>query len=315
MKWLLPIGCCRRDHLSAVRGQAVRGANLRKRSSKDTNEMEHALDEMVKRGRLLFAIAVMASGAEQLICARFGLAVGYIIPGVPGNPFSAYLIGIALLAAGLSIAINRRARLSAFLLGVVFLLCVLLVWIHRAAERPLSGSVRTVVFETLACCGSAFTLAGLLPAEKWFSGRWESSVDGLIKSGPYLFAASSVVFGIDHFLFLGAIASLVPAWIPGSGLFWAYLTGAVFVAAGVGIAANWMARWGATLLGTMFLLWFLVLHSPRAVRASVSHSPNSPSEWSSAFIALAMCGGAWISAWHFQQSEKEKTMARDGAQG
>jgi uncharacterized membrane protein YphA (DoxX/SURF4 family) len=255
------------------------------------------MEKIVKHGQLLFAAAVMASGAEHLICARFGLAGRYIIPWVPGNSFLAYPIGIALLAAGLSIATNRRARLSAFLLGFVFLLCVLLIWVPRAAARPLSGSVRTVVFETLAFGGSALTLAGLLPEEEWFVGRWESAVNGLIKSGPYLFAVSSVVFGIDHFLALDFVASLVPTWIPG-GLFWAYLTGTVFITAGISIATGWMARWGATLLGTMFLLWFLLLHAPRVVSASLSHDPNSPNEWSSAFIALGMCGGAWILAWH-----------------
>jgi hypothetical protein len=42
----------------------------------------------------------------------------------------------------------------------------------------------------------------------------------LNRSGPYLFGASPVVFGVDHFLVLAVIASLLPAWLPG-GLFWA----------------------------------------------------------------------------------------------
>jgi hypothetical protein len=31
-----------------------------------------------------------------------------------------------------------------------------------------------------------------------------------------------------------------------------------------------------------------------------SHNPNAPNECSSAFIALGMCGGSWICAWHAQ---------------
>jgi len=90
--------------------------------------------------------------------------------------------------------------------------------------------------------GSALTLAGTLPAEGPNFRRSESAVNGLIKSGPFLFAISAVVFGIDHFLVLGLIAGLVPKWIPG-GMFWAYFTGAAFIAAGVSIATGWMARW------------------------------------------------------------------------
>jgi len=49
--------------------------------------------------------------------------------------------------------------------------------------------------------------------------------------------------------------------------------------------------WGSFLLGTMFLLWFLLLRAPRVVMAFRSHDPDAPNEWSRAFIALAMCGG------------------------
>jgi uncharacterized membrane protein len=100
------------------------------------------------------------------------------------------------------------------------------------------------------------------------------------------------VFGIDHFLLLRFIASLIPAWFPGA-LFWAYFTGAAFVAAGISIAIKTMDRLAAVLLGTMFLLWFLFLHAPRLMSAPRSHNPN---EWSSAFIALGMCGASWIMA-------------------
>jgi hypothetical protein len=61
-------------------------------------------------------------------------------------------------------------------------------------------------------------------------------------------------------------------------------------------------RWGSFLLGTIFLLWFLLLHAPRVVMAFRSHDPN---EWSSAFIGLAMCGGSWICAWCSLQRRRE----------
>lgn len=150
-------------------------------------------------------------------------------------------------------------------------------------------------------CGSALLLAETLVAGRPDLRGWRRALEKLIWSGTYLFAASSVVFGIDHFLVLSFIASLVPSWIPG-GLFWAYLTGTAFIAAGLGIAANWMARRAATLLGTMFLIWFLLLHAPRVVTAPRSHDPH---EWSRAFIALAMCGGSWICACHFLPSRRQ----------
>jgi hypothetical protein len=263
------------------------------------------MDKIVKQGRILFAIALVAFGVENLILVRFDPATAPVIPWVPG-PFLTCLTGLALLAAGLSIAAGIKARLAAILSGILFLLCVLLLQISRVAALPFDVGVRTCAFETLAMCGSAFTLAGTLPAQGPFSPRWENAVKFLIDSGRFLFAASSVVFGVDHFLVLGLIVSLVPVWIPGSGLFWAYFTGLAFIAAGLSIATKWMARWAGALLGAMFLLWFLLLHAPRIVSFPRSHDPD---EWSSAFIALGMCGGSWICAWAFSRKAPPGTDA------
>jgi uncharacterized membrane protein len=279
-------------------GRAAAGAN-REQSGRQTGRAPGL--EIIALGRLIFAVAMMAFGIEHLITARFGLATMPVIPFVPGNPFLAYPVGLALLAGGVSIAINRRARLASILLGILFLLCVLLIEIPRSAARPLNVSVRTVFFESLAMGASALTLAGTLPA--WRTGFLEGSraVDRLIGLGPLLFAVSAVVFGIDHFLVLDVIAGLVPAWIPW-GMFWAYFTGAGFIAAGVSIATGRMAYWGAAALGLMFLLWFLLLHAPRIMSFPRSHNPD---EWSSAFIALGMCGGSWIAAWHAARPNRE----------
>jgi uncharacterized membrane protein len=254
---------------------------------------------IIQQGRLFFGIAIAASGVEGLICARLGLTVRGV-PWFPASHRLGYLTGVVLLAAGLSIAANVAARLTATLAGILFLLYALFLELPQVAAKPMDLSVRTVFFEALAISASALTLAGTLPAVGSEARPWHGVLDKLIASGPYLFAVSSVVFGIDHFLILDFIASLVPAWLPWH-LFWAYLTGAAFVAAGISIAIRWMDEWAAFLLGTMFALWFLILHSPRVVVAFRSHDPNAQNEWSSAFIALAMCGGCWICALNARQ--------------
>jgi hypothetical protein len=265
------------------------------------------MEKIVKRGKLLFGIAIAAIGVENLICAHVSLpvfsksgAVVPVIPFFPAIPFLVYLVGIVLFATGLGIAADFRPFLMAILLGLFFLLCVLVLFVPKAVASPLDLNIRTCFFEELALGASAFILAGCLQKEEpnFARGRrpLDSAIDKLVASGPYLFAVSSIVFGITHFLILRFIASLVPAWLPG-GLFWAYLTGAGFIAAGISIATGVMARWGAFWLGIMFLFWFLFLHAPR-----VATSPHNPAEWSSALIALGMCGGSWIVAWGSLQS-------------
>jgi uncharacterized membrane protein len=216
-----------------------------------------------------------------------------MIPWLPEIPFVAYVTGIAFLATGICMALNVRARDAAVLLGILFLVFEIFLQIPRAIRQPLDLSLRTVVFEDFTLCASALMLAGILAADSRNPGRWKDARDGLILSGRILFAASAIVFGISHFLIPKFIASLIPTWIPGSGLSWAYLTGIAFVAAGLSFATHWMSCWAGVMLGVMFLLWFLVLHLPRVMSYPRS---RDPAEWSSAFIALGICGGSWIAA-------------------
>ena len=251
-----------------------------------------------KQGKLLFALAVAAVGMENLICAHVALPVFAgsrdaipVLPFVPAIPALAYLVGFVLLAAGLSTALNRGARLEALLLAFFFLACLLVLLLPKAIASPLDLNIRTCVFEELSFAAAALTLAGSLRTHA--ENKW---IDPLAAAGPYLFAISAVVFGITHFLVAPYIASLIPAWIP-APLFSAYLTGAAFIAVGVSFATGILARWAAFSLGLMFLLWFLLLHLPRVV----AHS-RTPAEWSSAFIALGMCGASWICGMHFLPS-------------
>ena len=64
-----------------------------------------------------------------------------------------------------------------------------------------------------------------------------------------------------------------------------------FVASAISIATLIKGRLAATSLGIMFLVWVLVLHLPRVVA-----SPHNGNEWTSAFVALAMSGAAFLVA-------------------
>src|SRR5712664_4893979 len=118
--------------------------------------------------------------------------------------------------------------------------------------------------------------------------------------GRIFVAIYMVVFGVQHFFYGGFVSGLVLAWMPGR-LFWAYFVGVAFVAAAVGIFIEMMARPAATMLGVMFFLFVVLLHIPRIVGNS-----SNGNEWTSGFVALAMCGGAWVlaSASHLEDREK-----------
>jgi uncharacterized membrane protein YphA (DoxX/SURF4 family) len=104
-----------------------------------------------------------------------------------------------------------------------------------------------------------------------------------------------VVFGAQHFMYAGFIATLIPAWIP-VHLFWVYLTGTGMIVAGFSIATGILASLASMSMGLMFLLWFLLLHAPR-----VAASPRNGDEWTSAFVALAVSGGSFLLASTFSR--------------
>ena len=117
--------------------------------------------------------------------------------------------------------------------------------------------------------------------------------------GRIFVAVSLVVFGVQHFIYGGFVAGLVPAWMTGR-LFWAYFVGVAFIAAAIGILLEMLERPAATMLGVMFFLFVALLHIPRIA----VHSRDG-NEWTSGFVALAMCGGAWILASASPLDEKE----------
>jgi uncharacterized membrane protein YphA (DoxX/SURF4 family) len=118
--------------------------------------------------------------------------------------------------------------------------------------------------------------------------------------GRVFVAISLVVFGVQHFIYGGFVATLVPAFMPGR-LFWAYFVGVAFVAAAAGIFIEMLARPAATMLGVMFFLFVVLLHIPRIIGKS-----GDGNEWTSGFVALAMCGGSWIVASAAPLEEREK---------
>jgi hypothetical protein len=145
--------------------------------------------------------------------------------------------------------------------------------------------LRTIVFEPLSLACIALLLPGTAVTPKWLSIACRAVI-----------AIAMIVFGVDHFLGLAFIASLLPAWIP-LHTFWVAFFGTVFIACAVGIGLGILERWSWIAIGLMFAIWVITLHIPRTV--GFYHIPGAttdPDEWSSLFIAIGLWGGPWAIA-------------------
>ena len=250
----------------------------------------HAMKTLFTLGRFFFAFSLVAFGIQYFLSGRFLGGLPIVSPWVPGGPPATYLAGTILIAAGIGIVTERIASFSATLLGSLILLCVLLLHGLRATAIFTDGVTRTRAFEALALGSAALFLAPALPRVHISSQSWRIAQDRLAQVGRCVFALSMAMFGAQHFKFATFIATLVPSWIPGH-LFWAYFTGAAMLAAAVAIAATRYAHLAAASLGIMFLLWVLLLHAPR-----VATQIQKGDEWTSAFVALALCRAGFAGA-------------------
>ncbi len=241
-------------------------------------------------GRWIFAATTIAFGVEYLIFGYYLGGLPPMPPWAPGGAAGAYLVGILLVGAGLSMGSGFYARWSAIFVGVWFSLSVLFLHLLHANDVVHSGNDRTRALETLALGAAALVLAGMRPASRGVGAEEDASSAKLIAIGRWLFAFTLVIFGVQHFMYAQFIATLVTAWIPGH-LFFVYFTGVAMIAAGLAIALKILGYWGALGMAAMFLSWVLVLHGPR-----VMASLHNKDEWSSLFVALGMGGASLIIA-------------------
>ena len=251
---------------------------------------------LLEAGSLLFPVAIFAVGIEHLIFV--GAAADAMYPWVLGPPVWNCVFGALLITLSVCIGTRKRAPLAASVLGAALCSYALLLYVPRMAAHlhdpgPWTnmlglGSPLAAACELLAMSGAAFVLAG---------GRRENrpgfparDMKTTARVGRVLFAGPLVVFGSQHFLYSRFLATLIPTWIPWH-LFWEDVVGVAFIAAAAGIATDKAAGLAALLLGTMFVVIVLVLHAPRVVAAV-----GSLDEWTSAFVAVAMGGGAFVLA-------------------
>jgi hypothetical protein len=258
--------------------------------------LEKANKVLFRLGLPVFSLAIIALGIETFVCAhrvifldplesnpRFEVIP--VLPFLPAIPWLAYLFGAVLAACGIGLLLQRYMRISSAMVGSLLFLSTLLLEVPKYAEVPGSMSLRTVVFEPLAMA----TIAWLLPGARALPSFLE-------RASRYMLAVSFIVFGVDHFLALAPIGTLLPNWIPWHA-FWIGFFGGGFIAAGLSLALGVLVRWAAACVGLMFAIWVFTLHLPRVLGLyGIPGAPHSPAEWSSLFIAVALWGGSWALA-------------------
>jgi uncharacterized membrane protein len=252
---------------------------------------------LIRTWRAFYGICLATSGILQLRYADFR---SQILPSWPHRvplSFLARLTGLALIASGVAIFIDKKARTVALICGGLLLGSIVFFHVPHmlfVSPHPSHLGAWADTLNTVALTGMAFVVAGSFGKQK--TGKPVPALLGLVARliplGRYFFCTTIVAFGICHFLYAPYIDSLVPAWIPWHR-FWTYFAGTCLIGSGVAIVLKIRLRLVANLLGTMIFLWVLVLHVPRAIADPYS---GQGGEIESAARALAESGTAFLIA-------------------
>jgi len=225
----------------------------------------------------VFGIPWLVFGVQHFIYADFvaGLVPAYF----PARLFWAYFTGAAMLAAGIGLLTNIKARLAAILLGVMLLMFVLQIHVPKIAGDP-SMVNWTRSLQDLAIASVAFMLAGALSNDNGTLNRLSR----------YAFAILLIVFGVHQVLNLDFLVTKVALYIP-FRIFWVYITGAAMVLTAVSVFTGTKTKVTAFALGGWMLILNLLLHI-----YSLAISPYNPLFWIAAMLDLAITCGVFVLA-------------------
>lgn len=230
----------------------------------------------------IFGVPWLVFGAQHFMFVDFvaGLVPAYF----PAGWFWAYFTGAAMIAAGVGLIVNIKARLAAALLGAMLAGFIVLIHIPKLASGDLSAMALTRFFQDAAIASVAFMLAGALSKR---SGE-SDFLDRIAQVSRYVFAILLVIFGVQQFLNLDFLTAKVAPYLP-ARIVWVYLTGAAMIAAGACVLTNKKARLAAFALGGLMLFLNLLLHSVLLAR-----TPHVPLVWTAAMLDLAITCGAFL---------------------
>jgi uncharacterized membrane protein len=259
--WTTPFGMPRDVFWVYISGCVLLVVGLIK-ISKDELPQARGIEKIMPFGRVFFAVPMAVFGSEHFTLTA---DIATLIPSwIPAHTFWTYLVGVALIAAALSITLKVHSRLAATLLGAMFCLFVLLMDIPAVVTQPGDRFSWALVLRELSFASGALAFAG-----SQMGTRRAGGVPVLVTFARLVIGTTALFYGVEHFLhptFATGVPlqKIMPEWIP-VRLLWAYLAGAVLIAGGACLVANKKTREAATYLGVMVLLLVLFEYLPLLV--------------------------------------------------
>jgi uncharacterized membrane protein len=219
----------------------------------------NGLDKLIALAYVFVAAPLAVFAGEHLAGPKFLMEL--VPPWMPARLFWAYFVGFALLAAALSLSLKKYVHWSAPLLATMFFLFVVMMDLPATIAHPKNRLFWTLALRETAFGAGALALTGFTMLQ---DNRRHAKT--LISIARVCIGVALVFYGIEHLLhpeFAPGVPlpKLTPPWVP-IPFFWAYLVGAVLLAAGIAILFNQRSQIAATYVGLVMTLLTLLLYTP-----------------------------------------------------
>jgi uncharacterized membrane protein len=240
--------------------------------------MPKSTTSLTTLGRIFYALALLGFGIQYAIYGHLRRGLPLCPTWLHPNRILAYVLAALFIAAGLALLTSWRALSVSLILGLLLLGSAGLYLMH-VNYVLYDGDGRTLFLECLSLASTALILHGLSAGSKYS-----------LLPGRLFFAIALVIFGIQHFLYVSFLSTLVPHYLPGHHL-WVLATGFALIAAGLSLATTIEDKSASYGLFVLFFGWLLLLHIPR-----ILHALHNGDEWSSGFVVLAFSGTSLLLA-------------------
>ena len=234
---------------------------------------------------LFFAVTMIAIGVIGLVDETFAPIWAGVPKAVPERQLLVYLSTGISLACGAGLLVKRTAAQAALVLLVYLTIWTALFKVPFIVRQPLVEVSYQTCGENAVLIAAAWVLFVDFAKSRTFPAG-----DLGLRIAHGLYGLALIAFGFSHFAYLNLTAPLVPAWLPGH-VFWAYLTGGIYLAAGAAILVGLFGGLAALLAAAQITLITLLVWGPGAVTGHVTGDA-----WQETIVSWALTAGAWVLA-------------------
>jgi uncharacterized membrane protein len=236
--------------------------------------------------RIFYGVTMIAIGVIGLIGGSFAPIFVPVPATVPGRELLAYLSSFVALACGVGLLAKRTGTTAALVLLIFLLIWAALFKFPFIIRAPLVEGSYQSIGENAVVIAGAWVLYG------WAAKR-RNFLAGDIgqRIAHVLYGLALIAFGFSHFVYLNLTTPLVPEWLPLGSVFWAYLTGCIYLASGITVTTGIGARLGATAAAVQITIITLVVWGPAAFAG-----PLSAMHWRETVVSCAIMAGALVVA-------------------